>query len=203
MDERSGVTVYDRSGKRNHGTISGATWAAGKRGAALSFDGQNDYVSFGNPTSLNPTGAITMLAWINVDAFPVGYDTLVIDKNYTQYFLAVGNSVPKNGMIIRIATSAGYITLTVNNVISTGVWKLVAVTYNGTICRAYVNGLEVGSPITLAGTINVTTNNFYIGGRATTSPFDGLIAGARIYNRALNAAEVKRLYESEIMLVRH
>jgi len=44
MEERSGTTVYDQSGFKNHGTIYGATWSYGKIGRGLSFDGVDDYI---------------------------------------------------------------------------------------------------------------------------------------------------------------
>ncbi len=52
------------------GTVANDThiWVKGKYGAALSFDGIDDYVDAGNGTSLSPTNAITIEAWIKPDS---------------------------------------------------------------------------------------------------------------------------------------
>ena len=63
LDEGDGNTAND-SWDGNHGTVNGATWATGKVGGALSFDGANDFVSmtaFMFPTDL------TISAWIRPD----------------------------------------------------------------------------------------------------------------------------------------
>ena len=44
FDEGSGTTATDASGNGRTGAVTGATWAAGRYGGALSFDGTNDYV---------------------------------------------------------------------------------------------------------------------------------------------------------------
>src|SRR3989337_2906315 len=67
--DMANVTAYDRSGNANNGTLTnGPTRAVGRIGQGLSFDGSNDYVSFGNASSLNPATAITISAWINTSA---------------------------------------------------------------------------------------------------------------------------------------
>ena len=48
LDEGDGDTAYDSSGNGNHGKISGAAWAGGMFGSALSFDGADDFVDCGN-----------------------------------------------------------------------------------------------------------------------------------------------------------
>jgi len=65
FDENSGSYTYDYSGFNNTGTLTnGPTWAAGKFDYALQFDGSNDYVDAGNSSSLSPTNAITIEAWV-------------------------------------------------------------------------------------------------------------------------------------------
>ncbi len=44
FDEGSGATATDASGNGRTGAVTGATWATGRYGGALSFDGTNDYV---------------------------------------------------------------------------------------------------------------------------------------------------------------
>ena len=52
MDENNGQYAYDTSGNGNTGTLTGGpTWANGKYGSALKFDGVNDYVSVSGTVS--------------------------------------------------------------------------------------------------------------------------------------------------------
>ena len=53
FDEGSGATAVDASGNGRDGAVAGATWATGRYGGALSFDGTNDYV--GLPASAPST----------------------------------------------------------------------------------------------------------------------------------------------------
>jgi hypothetical protein len=46
FDKGTGTTAYDTSGNNNRGTIYGAQWTTGVSGAALEFDGVDDYVRF-------------------------------------------------------------------------------------------------------------------------------------------------------------
>src|SRR4051812_22134562 len=44
FDEGSGTTASDASGNGHGGTVAGATWATGKFGSALSFNGTSSHV---------------------------------------------------------------------------------------------------------------------------------------------------------------
>ena len=75
LDETSGSSAADSSGNGNAGTlVNGPTWVGGHAGNALQFDGQNDYVSLGNPAALNPgTGSFTYSLWVYATASVGGY----------------------------------------------------------------------------------------------------------------------------------
>ena len=64
FNENAGSTAADASGRNNHASLGGATWVAGKHGAGLSFDGTASLVTVANSAGLNPTGALTLEAWI-------------------------------------------------------------------------------------------------------------------------------------------
>src|SRR5262249_36109457 len=64
LDEASGTTVTDSSGKGNAGTITSATRVAGKYGGGLSFNGSNAWVTIPDANSLDLTGAMTLEAWV-------------------------------------------------------------------------------------------------------------------------------------------
>src|SRR3989338_3424805 len=69
MNEGTGTIAGDASGNNNRGILTnGPTWVDGKRGKALNFDGSNDYVDIGDSTSLEPTTAFSISAWIKRSA---------------------------------------------------------------------------------------------------------------------------------------
>src|SRR5436189_3739506 len=60
FDEGSGLMVNDLSGNGNNGTITGATFTAGKFGGGLSFDGISNWVTVNDATSLDLTSGMTL-----------------------------------------------------------------------------------------------------------------------------------------------
>src|SRR3990167_7744794 len=59
MDETTGTTATDSVGTNNGTLTNGPTWTTGKLNNALSFDGSNDYVSMGSPSSLDNMETVT------------------------------------------------------------------------------------------------------------------------------------------------
>ena len=71
FDDGAGTTAADASGHSLTGTlVNGPTWATGKYGSAVSFDGVDDFVDLGNPAALQMTGSMTISGWINSASFP-------------------------------------------------------------------------------------------------------------------------------------
>ena len=67
FNESSGRTASDVSGNGNTATAQGdPSWASGRYGGGLRFDGTNDYLTAPNSPSLNISGnAMTLSMWIN------------------------------------------------------------------------------------------------------------------------------------------
>jgi concanavalin A-like lectin/glucanase superfamily protein len=70
-------------------------------------------------------------------------------------------------------------------------WTHVAVTYDGTALRLFINDVEGGS-IAAAGSLVASTGPLSIGANAVWGEhFRGLIDEVRVYNRALTATEIQ------------
>jgi hypothetical protein len=69
-------------------------------------------------------------------------------------------------------------------------WTYVALTYDGTTQRLFVNGTQVATRAT-TGAIQVTNSPLWIGGNNPYGEyFNGLIDEVRVYNRALTQNEI-------------
>ncbi|MEI2771042.1 MAG: PKD domain-containing protein [Candidatus Competibacter sp.] len=190
FEEASGNTVVDASGNGNHGTINGATWTtAGKFGSALSFNGTSNLVTVNDSASLDLTTGMTLEAWV----YPTNLRGWrgVISKEQPlpagpAYYLYANSSVNK---------VAGGIDL--NNNLNGGsklplnTWTYLAVTYDGTTERLYINGDEVAN-LQLNKEITVSTGALHIGGIPIVGGdyFKGYIDEVRIYSRALAKTEI-------------
>jgi uncharacterized delta-60 repeat protein len=77
-----------------------------------------------------------------------------------------------------------------------GVWTHVAVTYDGSTVKGYINGSQV---LTQAVTLQLSsrTADIYVGNYAGTAlPLDAKLDELSIYNRALSASEVLAIYQA-------
>jgi hypothetical protein len=197
MDERSGVKAYDRSGKKNHGTLNLPTWVAGRRGSALSFDGIDDYGLVNDATSLKPTTAITVIAWINPTDVVSDWRTIA-NKNY-EYAWEVDHC--NKELIVNCNIGGVYrpYYLRTTPPLVAGIYQQIAFTFDSTTGCLYYNAQLKHSRSDITGALGTSTYKLSIGARNQGSSlwFKGIIGEVRIYNRALTAAEVKRLYESE------
>ncbi len=69
LDEGNGTTALDSSGNNNNGSLKNmdknTSWVKGitTTGSALSFDGEDDYVSIPHSSSLNINGNVTIEVW--------------------------------------------------------------------------------------------------------------------------------------------
>jgi hypothetical protein len=190
FDEGSGAQAGDSSGNSQNGSVSGATWVAGRYGGALSFDGVNDSVSLPALGTFYKSG-FTLEAWVQKQGPKV--DVAAIGS-------WAGGSA-NGGPMVWVHHQVGRYHLTLTRTASNyldsgqaptvGTWQHLAATFDGTTARFYVNGVETANR---AFTGNVGDANVWrIGAYGPTAGgfFDGIIDEVRIYNRAITAAEVQ------------
>jgi glucose/arabinose dehydrogenase/fibronectin type 3 domain-containing protein len=191
FDEGAGTTVDDASGHGNQGTVAGATWTtAGRYGGALSFNGATNLVRVADSTSLDLAGAMTLSAWIKPAVSQSGWRT-IMQKQSDAYYLNASSGAgalrPAGGGTFGTAGST-VVGPTANPV---NTWTHVALTYDGSLQRLWINGVQVATVI-ISGTIQNTANPLFIGGNVPYGEyFQGLIDDVRVYNRALTQSEIQ------------
>lgn len=209
-------TVSDLSGNNNQGVLqptsgnnstgssySGPLRTVGRIGQALSFDGLNDYVNVSDSNSLDLTSQGTISAWVYTTGYKAGGSVVsnyLLDKfnagsngnnGYHVLFLSSNSS-----MRLKLADGASTNFDTGANFITHKQWTHAVVTFDGTTVRFFKNGAQFFSTLQ---TRNAGANGLDLiigkdpGG---TGRFFGTIDDLRIYNRALNSDEIKRLYNT-------
>ncbi len=193
------TTAYDRSGQGNNATLTGfgttatSSKKAGVIGQALQFDGVDDYVLTGTFASI-PT-SVTLSAWIYPTAGGVVFDEIGAGGWHDSQMEVLSTGEIK----------VGYWTGGLSNIslgtFSLNAWHHVVLTYDttSTTGKGYVDGVLRNSMVIAKqwpgsalqygiGKTDVVTN------MGDGTYFNGKIDDARIYSRALTAAEVTRLY---------
>ena len=194
FDKRTGLGATDASAREHHGQlVNGATWAPGRFGAAMQFDGMDDYVSLGNPSDLNIEGPISLAAWVKHTASD-GYRNIVahgMTKDPpAKVFLRLHNGNYEGGswngtrheVTAKIPAE------------DEGNWVHLTATFDGRQWRLYRNGEEVAARTDATGAVKVA-GNWAIGssGLEATRCFKGAIDEVRIYSRALTEQEIRAL----------
>jgi hypothetical protein len=198
FDMGFGITAWDWSGHKNHGTrIDDPPWVGGKTGQvddfALDFDGVSQFVEVPHSASLGLTKNLTVAAWIRPDDVSGGRGivTKCEGTSHKQYVLTISNGELR----LEYELSGNNYSLT-GGTITTGEWQHVAVTIdNSLLVNLYVNAAVTASA-TAPGEVQAQPNPVAIGrwsGTYNDNYFDGLIDDARIYNYSLSAAEIRTI----------
>jgi len=199
LDETSGTTAADSSGKGNNGTLVNMTdpccWIPAQIGNALSFDGTDDGVNCSNASNLN-LDIGSWGAWVKLDA----------PKKWAERVIFKEKSISSGTGIYELFDWSGFKTEVVVGGVrygayspsstNTGQWYHLFATYDGETLRLYVDGEEVANNTSPSGNIDDNTGPLGLGTRvtqATFAPFYGIIDDVRIYNRALTATEIAQL----------
>ncbi len=196
FNESSGTTATDSSGNNNSATlVNGPVRGTGKYGGGLSLDGINDYLSVPNSSSLDISGTgLTLSAWLN--PVQVSGDSIMLGKFWNtgmtspfyQYGIELDGGVTPH---FYIGTSSGLRGAGMGAPLPLAQWSHLAITFDGSQVRFYVNGaLVTSSP--LIATITARGNGIRVGADATTQQFyKGMIDDVRVYSLAQTAAEIQ------------
>jgi sugar lactone lactonase YvrE len=170
----------------------------------LNFDGTNDYVALPATANNIPAGNsnYTIEAWINPAQF--GPKHIVAWGDYGQNYRVNGFRLNLNGANPGLTNYWVGADLTVNYPFVANTWYHVAVTYDGTNRKIYVNGVipTGGQDIPPANTHNVgTTSNVtigVIGSLAASTYFKGGMDEVRIWSVARTAAQINASKNCEL-----
>ena len=186
-----GSKIYDRSGKGNHGAITGAVLKPSNYGIpVLDFDGVDDYVNVTDDASIDEIRTVEM--WVNNKDIAQGSNIGLFYKHYNPGFLILVRN-PGNGITVYINSDSG----TLNDIDffigEENQWVHLVVAYDkdATTVKLYKNGVEVSSGSASGNIANATDVHL---GRYGSNYFNGSIDQVKIYSRALSAQEILEIF---------
>jgi len=185
----------DMSGNGNDGQAVGLKFIAdrhGKLGKACEFDGVKNFVFIEHKTQINSNN-ITVVAWIKISQDTPKQVSILSGPNEDIFF---GVSSNHHLRVSRTGPGSGHVESL--SLLSSNIWHMVAMSYDGNILRFYLNGNLDGLK---AAKFNLKPSvQKSIGSSKPDYDeeyFEGSIDDVRIYNRVLSDAEVKALYNLE------
>lgn len=198
MDEGQGSKAYDESVNANHGILTnGPTWAAGKFGNGLSFDGVDDYATIPDAASLDLASDFSFSLWVKPLTIPASTKSIFskgllnVSRNWSVSLTSTGKVefAFGDGTTSQVITGA--------TTLSVGTWYHVAGTWNNTskTLSVYVNNISDASN-TFAGKTPITNANAVTLGATSdgNNNINAVIDEVRLWSRLLAVSEVGESY---------
>ena len=177
-----------------HGTSYGEVKSF-KLNNALNFDGTDDRVTIADNAAFDFSSGFTAEAWINPDV--LGTQTYL--SQYASSQEAFAFILLSSGKIEFTVTTDGntdqYFESTTS--ITAGSWSHIALTFDGSTMRAYINGVAAGTK-SVSGTMFNSTAPIEIGARNNAHFFNGNIDEVRIWSKVLTVAEISAQKDKSI-----
>lgn len=184
--------IGDASGNGLHGEAAGGIGRSvtGRSGAAVHVDGADgSRVSVADHALLTVGGAVTVEAWI----FPVdcshgasGHNTVVAKEG--ELLLAFDNTCRVANYVSNGAWTGDF----PGTLVVPGEWTHLAMTYDGTTIRSYVDGNAVGTGTAMTGDVADGTTSLHVGERpdCCSQTFHGRIDEVKLWNVVRTPQEI-------------
>jgi hypothetical protein len=200
---REGTTVYDRSGNGNNGTLTNGPIYEFVNGGVIGFDGVDDYVTFGNPSSMS-NAQVTVTFWYNPTTLMNSTHNGIMNGRTpggrfclfwingttlsTQYRDDSGLSAAQGGVWTRSNAPVA---------VSANKWYFIQITGNESTNEWRVGvDLNVSTSSFSSQYVEPDATNWLLGRRAGTAYDHSKIANVQVYDRILTPSEVLENYKS-------
>ena len=190
FDEGNGTVAHDVDGQ-NNGTLgdgNASMTPAWSVDGGLGFDGVNDKVKVPDSDALDlASNALTISLWLKRQAATAG---VLVKKADTSngYQLSVTASGTLQFEIRQAGTTK---TVTSTTTIPLNQWKHIAVRYDGSALRVFINATLDTATTAATRSLVATTAPLWMGG--DTTYLNGALDDLSIYNRALSDTEISNV----------
>lgn len=201
FDETSGSSAINSAQNRYNGSIYGASRVTGKVANALQFGSAGSHVEIPmSPSAIAfPNGEISIDAWIKLDTITPGSFYQLIGSGYwglKSFCLAL-----ESGQIqfYLYDGSAWRSVIISNQTLAANTWYYIALTYNGSSGKIYVNGVEDATN-TISYPVPTSHNTLHIGAGEYNFDFayefQGIIDEIRVFRVTLSASQIVDYYNA-------
>jgi hypothetical protein len=183
-------SIFDMSKNKHNVTVNSITTTDDY---VIEFDGAADYLTL--PNDIGYTTAVSAFAWFKRNGVPGGGYHIILGGQELEISILDTSDYLRTGLY----STTRQVSNTASNIgIVDGNWHHIGFTFDGTTKQAYIDGVAIGSGQTITGTLTSSFANRTIGkfGSNATYWANGEIGITQIYDRSLNASEVKTLFNS-------
>ncbi len=177
---------------------SSSTNRKGQLNSAVLFSGNDSYFEALENLS---TDEFSVSFWVNPSEASTGVQTIFSQVNKkTANNKGLELSIRNKVFSLAVPVDSSFYQLNASDTIVPGSWYHIAITYDGSFLRLYINGVPVKIGI-YTNFFNTSENKLTLacqkgdGTGARSSFFVGKIDDFRIYSRSINDAEVNELFE--------
>lgn len=206
FDEGEGETVGDAVGESD-GTFTGPQWAEGKFGSAVQISPGENFVSVPWNTALSPADALTVTAWVYLDAYGEGefpnrrvlqlgsYDPesqYGIEDNSYRLLFEFGEFIFDAGP----GADPEQLAVAQDEHVTLETWHHLAGVYSGDAITLYIDGEEVATQPANGAALSAPEDaRLFIGTKSDLAPegdwWDGLIDEVAVFDRALSQEDIQ------------
>lgn len=169
---------------------------------ALDLDGVNDKIGILDSPELNPSGSITVEAWINAEEWQTSiWAGVILSKQGSNPDKGYCLSAGENGRIeFTLSIDEGWKAVSTPALLGTNAWYHVAGVYNGSQLKIYINGElmgteeAIGTPTTSEGVVMNIGDNPTWPGRY----WNGKVDEVRIWEVARTQTEIQEHMSNEL-----
>jgi hypothetical protein len=163
----------------------------GSEGIGGFFNGTNARITVPDHASLRPATGITIIAWVKLPNSPavasgiVGKETTFSSKKGYNFFILSDDNIyfdlgdgTNNFRLVNAFPTDNY-----------GTWVRIAVTWDGTTMKGYLNGTQLATTLAFSGSLQYTASKDVLIGDSTVINYEleGDIEDLRIYSEAKDA----------------
>lgn len=168
----------------------------GVNGRALYFDGKGgEYATGVHVDEIRTAG--TLALWVKIEDLSRKKQAFVgAHGGEGEGFLSLGYNYVGGGFTVFHQTNGHGALLRASGLAKEGRWSHVALTIGADHMRLYVDGVSMGKPIESPG-LRMANAELFLGSEGERNYFQGLIDEVYLFDRALDAGEIRKLYERD------